>query len=407
MFKIIHKNKKGISLVELLVTVVVLGFVLTLTAQLLSQGTRLFNTAEERWEVQNAVHLACRKFETNRDSLVNAYQADLLYDPVIANGINIADDGSFTWRSGTQPCVLPAESDTADNKNPYTYMFSTPAYKDGQYLGSYLFIREYGKGRSVPFLDAEGMGDVPVEVVFRIAKTAPALDGNGEVDASVSDKYLTQTVEIELKSGKTDLTNFNVITQFTLVNVSEGKDINYLGGALVFEPEWLGGESGGTPVAGPVGWTDEVLNSKIDSGFPTNTTAVYKDAEGNTQTTVLPTTFLTQNSNIMRFVSPTAFYAIGDASELTSSVNLASCLTSFAFSDSSALSEFVLKSLRGFRDNILAGTTVGDWIIHEYYYTWSPFLIEKAGFLKPVYRAVLIPVSFVCEVITDIQQCIT
>lgn len=406
MFKIMYKNKKGISLAELLVTVVVLGFVLTLTSQLLSQGTRLFNITEERWEIQNAVHLACRKFETNRDSLVNAYQADLLYDPVIADGINIADDGTFTWRSGT-PYVVPAESDTGDNKNPYTYMFSTPAYKDGKYLGTYLYIREYGKGRSVRFLDAEGMGDIPVEVVFRIAKTAPALDETGKPDDSVQKKYLSQTVEIELKSGKTDLTNYGVVTQFTLFNVSEGKDINYLGGALVFEPEWLGGESGGTPVAGPVGWTDDELNGRLDAGFPTNTTAVYKDAEGKTQTTILSASFLKQNSNVMRFVSPTAFYAIGDASELTSSVNLASCLTSFAFSDGSALSEFVLSSLRGFRDNILAGTTVGDWIIHEYYNTWSPFLIEKAGFLKPVYRAVLIPISFVCEVITDIQQCIT
>lgn len=406
MFKTIHKNKKGISLVELLVTIVILGFVLTLTSQLTRQMWRMFKITEERWSIQSAVQLACRKFETNRDSLVNAYQADLLYDPVVAQGIKVHDDDTFEWIGGT-PCVMPAEG-TADNNNPYTYMFSTPAYAtDGTFLGSYLFIREYGQGESVRFLDEEGMGDVPVEVLFRIAKTAPALDAEGEEDTSVKKKYLTQTVEIELRSGKTNLTNYSVVTQFTLVNVSEGKEINYLSGGLVFEPEWLGGADGTAPVAGPVGWADETLNAQFNSGFPTNSKALYKDESGAVKEVVLSSDFLKQNGNVMRFVSPTAFHATGDASELASSANLASCLTSFAFSDSSALSEFVLGSLRGFRDNILAGTTVGDWIIHEYYNTWSPFLIEKAGFLKPVYRAVLIPISFVCEIITDIQQCIS
>lgn len=405
MIKRICKNKKGFTLPELLVTLAILGMVVVMASQLMSQFLRTFNTTETRYEIQSAVSLASRKFETNRDSLVYAYQADLLYDPAIAEGVIIDEEnGTFQWK-GELPRTLPAEGAVKEengNPDPFTYMFSAPAYKpDGTYLGSYLFIREFNTANSVLFLDAEGMGDVPVEIAFRIAKSAPLLDESGNPLPNNETTYLPQTVEIELKSGLPEVTNYSMITQYALINVDRrNRDINYIGrqdsGRLIYESEWADGTS---CAAGPAGWTDSSL-----SNYPNPVTTFEYTPAGSTDPvdTAITVTTVQNDGNVMRFISPSAFKTIPDAGDLTSGANLASCLTSFAFSDSSKLSSHVLGSLRDFRDNVLAGTTVGDWVIHEYYNTWSPFLVEKAGFLKPVYRIVLVPVSYVCGFVANL-----
>lgn len=401
MFNLIHKNKKGLSLAELLVTIVILGMLISLGGQILYQLTMFYNMASVRWEIQSAVQLACNRFETNRDSISNAYQADILYDPKIAEGI-IYDDtnNTFEWKNGS-PYVLPAEN-AVDSDDPYTYMFSTPAYRksDGQYLGSFMFIRDYASANSTLFLEDAGFGDTPVEITFDIGRSVDAIDSSGNIDNTIPDTYLTQTVAITLKSGRPDVTNYEVKTAFTLVNISEGKKINYSNGMLVFDPDWLDAETGRSAMAGPAGWTDSELNGQTTSGYPTSSTTAYTVADG-TDIYVNVTT-LQENANIMRFVSPTAFHEKGDVDELTSSANMASCLTSFAFSDSSKLSSHALGALRDFRDNVLKGTTVGDWIIDNYYNEWSPFLVQKMGYLKPVYKVILTPVAYICGLIANI-----
>ena len=400
MFNLIHKNKKGLSLAELLVTIVILGMVISLGGQILYQLTNFYNMASMRWEVQSAVQLACNRFETNRDSISNAYRADLLYDPVVADGIVINEDHTFTWKSGS-PYVLPAEN-FSDSDDPYTYMFSTPAYRasDGQYMGSFLFIREFGSSNSTLFLEDAGFGETPVEIAFDMGQSVDKLDANGNIDESAPNTYLSHTVSITLKSGRPDVTSYEVKTSYTLDNLSEGKEINHVGGILVFDPSWLGGESGTTPMAGPAGWSDTALNSQTGSGFPGNST-YYTVKETNTNIMVTLDT-VTKSGNVMRFISETAFHSKGDVDELTSATNMASCLTSFAFSDSSKLSSHALGALRDFRDNVLKGTTVGDWIIDNYYNEWSPFLVQKMGYLKPVYKVILTPVAYVCGLIANI-----
>lgn len=400
MFNLIHKNKKGLSLVELLVTIVIVGMVVSLGGQILYQLTNFYNMAAVRWEIQSAVQLACNRFETNRDSISNAYRADLLYDPVVADGIVINEDHTFTWKGGS-PYVLPAEN-YSDSDDPYTYMFSTPAYRasDGQYLGSFLFIREFGAPKSTLFLEDAGFGETPVEIEFDMGQSVDALDAEGNIDESASNIYLSHTVMVTLKSGRPDITNYEVKTSYTLDNISEGKKINYVGGTLVFDPSWLGGESGTTPMAGPAGWSDAELNSQAGSGCPSGST-YYTVEETNTNIMVTVNT-VNKSGNVMRFISETAFHSKGDIDELSTAANMASCLSSYAFSDSSKLSSHALGALRDFRDNVLKGTAVGDWIIDNYYNEWSPFLVQKMGYLKPVYKVILTPVAYVCGLIANI-----
>ncbi|MGN0569840.1 MAG: Tfp pilus assembly protein FimT/FimU [Candidatus Fimenecus sp.] len=401
MFKLIHENKKGLSLVELIVTVVILGMVVSLGGQILYQLTNFYNATAMRWEIQSAVQLACNKFETNRDSISNAYRADLLYDPIVEKGVIINDDHTFTWKDGS-PFVLPAEN-MSNSDDPYTYMFSTPAYRasDGQYLGSFLFIREFGASKSELFLDEAGFGETPVEVEFNVARSVDSLDATGIVDDTIPNIYLTHTVSITLKSGRPDVTSYTLKTSYTLENLSNGKKINYIGGALVFDYGWLGGEAGATPMAGPAGWSDAELNSQTGSGYPESGNAQYKDPTTGEMVSVIVDT-MNKSANVMRFISETAFHSKGDIDEATSSANMASCLSSYAFSDSSKLSSHALGALRDFRDNVLKGTTVGDWIIDNYYNEWSPFLVQKMGYLKPVYKVILTPVAYVCGLIANI-----
>ena len=122
MFKYLCKNKKGISLMELVIAVSLVGFVTAIAGQLLFNFTRTYNIAQRRWEIQTAVKLACTKFETNKDSIVNAHKADLLYDKALEAGIVYnTETKAVTWNEASK--VMPTEG-IRDNDNIYTYIFS-------------------------------------------------------------------------------------------------------------------------------------------------------------------------------------------------------------------------------------------------------------------------------------------
>ena len=71
MFELIHKNRKGFSLVELIVCLVVLGLVIPLAGNILYNMINFNNTVIDRWDVQAAVKLVCNDLENNKDGLTN------------------------------------------------------------------------------------------------------------------------------------------------------------------------------------------------------------------------------------------------------------------------------------------------------------------------------------------------
>ena len=394
MFKLIHKNRKGFTIVEMLATVVVLGIVMAMAGTLLYQLTNFNNMATYRYEIQNAVKMAYTKFETHSDAIVRAYQSDVLYDPVIAKGIKVtnADPDNFQYEwlgtdGNSAPLILP-EGDTVDGD--YTYIFSTPAQDaNGNDMGSLLFIRQNGSNTNELYLNPEGMGTVPVEIQFSIATNNPkATDRHIDdyKDEENPTKYISHSVKVVIKSGKDEVTNYAVDTSYTLENIMQNnKTINFKGGKLVTEDAWgIDGETG------PAGWVKGQL-----TGYPTTSEGSFTYTDENGAEKIVTYNTITKNGNIMRFISPEA-YCADDETSGSPGVLDASCLTFFAM-NGSKMAERVLDNLRLFRDNVLRGTEFGDWFIHQYYYVWSPFLIEHTAFLKPVYQAILIPVSYVCE----------
>lgn len=376
---------------ELIIAVTLVGFIIPLAGQLLYDFTQVFNMASRRWEIQSAVHLACNKFEKNRDSIVNAHRADLLYDKALEQGVVYDQETkTITWKQAS--AVMPTEG-LRDTNNVYTYIFSVPAYdsKTNDYLGKFLFIRDFDAERSTLFLENEGMGDVPVNISFRVATSPDALKKNNETNEyelkeDQTNRYLTSTVEIDFTSGVEDVTNYEVITQFTLYNFS-GRSMTMEGSYPVLEQAWLN-------TVYPAGWSadDEVVGRPggavpyITSRNPTKYSATPFDCSE----------YIKGDANMMRFISERAVDSKGDVSELTASVDMASCLTQLLFIDGTREGARTVGALREFRDNCLKGTAVGDFIIDKYYNSWSPALVEvckenpTAG---KVIKAVLKPVS--------------
>lgn len=412
MFRLVCKNKKGVSLVELLVCLVILGLLLPLAGQILYSLTNVFNQTVDRWDVQTAIRLASRQFETNKDGLVNSYETDILYDPVVDGGVLISQDySSIKWIEGIHKpnsdvsSTYVMDPEGINHTGPYTYIFSAPAWFDnngekGAYLGELLFIRDYGSKYSRLILNDFGLGNIPVSIEFSVGTT--------ENFKEITKAYTDNTVKIYFSSGNNSISNYTLNGTFALKNNTRG--INYESSdAMVFEKEWL---SGGVAMAYPAGWSEADLKGNTSLGYPKSVevdnanifVAKYEETENNFIEVQLPAEeTVSKIGNVLRYQSPAAQKTQGEVKDNKYAGNLATCLSAGVMSGSdSDLSDTVLGNLRSFRDNVLAGTEFGDWFIHEYYYTWSPFLLEKTEFLKPVYKAILIPLSYVCGWLSEL-----
>lgn len=432
MFKLIHKNRKGVTLVELLVSVAVLGLVIPLVGGIFYNVLKFNNAIIDKWDVQTAVKLACSDFENNKDGLTSAFQVDLLYDPIIEEGVTLdKSTGNIEWRSGSAACkVMNAEGipiSADEHKNDvFTYIFSAKTWDtEGVYLGELLYMRGYGDNRSHLLLQDYGMGEIPVSVTFSVGTTKDMVVEN------VDPFYTLNTITMHFRSGKEEV-KFGYETSFAIVNINtDTRPINYSGGKLVCDLRWLDSDVK-TPLVHVAGWDsydlnyDEEDNLTTANGFPVASTTAegepcyetsyvnanddriiitdtfsmeYVDENGITKTVNAPV--LAREGNVLRYKSPTAEKTQVQTIDQSAPTNVASCLTGFAMMGS-GMRDQVLGNLRMFRDNVLRGTEFGDWFIHQYYYEWSPFLIEKTAWLKPVYQAVLIPISQVCGFIAKL-----
>ncbi len=431
MFKLVH-NKKGLTLVELIICVAILALVMPLAGQVLFSLTGLNGTMADRWHVQTAVRMACAEFEAGNDAMTNAFQVDILYDPVVDAGVEIDDNGNITWLNGVPSSTVMNAEGVAIDTDLYTYIFSAPTYRNygednEEYLGELLYIREYLSPNTTLLLGGIGFGYTPVDISFSLATTENISDDNV--------RYTDSSILVRFESGKEDMAKYSFESAFAIVNNMRSinkKDVG-AGENLVYEQKWLKpAQVGGTPVAYPCGWTDYDINGVSGSNYPTGldivnpdnsvTTRQYAnfiDNNGATQEVLLTETFdndlngngtientekgkhiITREGNVLRYVSPTAQATQGDVATRKTGANMATCLTGWAMMGSS-FEETVLTNLRAFRDNVLKGTTFGDWFIEQYYYVWSPFVVENLEAIKPIIKAVLIPISYICGMVAQ------
>ena len=394
MFKLIH-NRKGISLVELIVTVAVVGLVIVLSSTVFSMFANTHEMAATRWQVQNAVRLSSTKFETETDLIANSKMLDIFYDETIANGI-LYDEATntFTWKDGKTPYVVPNEGSKDED---FSYIFSTPAYDKNNpdhYLGYFLYIKNFGETSSKLFLDNEGFGDVPVQIEMSIA--------TDELDHDTGESsYQSNGIKLVMKSGNAEITEYEVETVYVLENFSSSKVINHQNGKLIIEENWVE-NNGNTINAYPCGWTDQAINNsgnKTSHGYPTSLSTTY--GTDNKAVNLQPQ-MIQNTGNVLRFLSPLSDMKVEDGEGQGTTSHKASCIQTWLFSDGTEASERVLDNFRNFRDNVLRGTEIGDWFISFYYNDLSPFMIENTAFLRPVLKFVSEPLSYICDFIANL-----
>ena len=393
MFKLVYKNKKGVTLIELIVALAIVGLVLALSSTIFNLFTSTHEMGTRRWQVQNAVRLASSKFETETDLITNSKMLDVFYDETVANGILYDEStNTFTWKDGKTPYVIPNEGSKDED---FSYIFSTPAYDKNdptRYLGYFLYIKDFGQTTSKLFLDNEGFGSIPVQVELSIS--------TDELDLETGDpSYQGNGVNIVMKSGDESITSFEVETTYVLENFSASKVINHENGNLILKEEWV---VEGSAKAYPCGWSDATVNSgnKEMHGYPKTATQY---GENNNKTYNFTSAELQNKGNVLRFLSPLSDMKVEDGEgQGTTSHKGAGCIQTWLFSDGTAASERVLDNFRNFRDNVLRGTEIGDWFIDFYYNDLSPFLIENIGDFRSALKFVSEPLSYICNFIAQL-----
>lgn len=392
MFKLVYKNKKGVTLIELIVALAIVGLVLALSSTIFNLFTSTHEMGTRRWQVQNAVRLASSKFETETDLITNSKMLDVFYDETVANGILYDEStNTFTWKDGKTPYVIPNEGSKDED---FSYIFSTPAYDKNDpnhYLGYFLYIKDFGQTTSKLFLDNEGFGSIPVQVELSIS--------TDELDLETGDpSYQGNGVNIVMKSGDESITSYEVETTYVLENFSASKVINHENGELILKEEWV---VEGSAKAYPCGWSDATVNggNKEMHGYPKTAT---KYGENNNKTYNFTNAELQNKGNVLRFLSPLSDMKVEDGEGQGTTSNKASCIQSWLFSDGTATSERVLDNFRNFRDNVLRGTEIGDWFIDFYYNDLSPFLIENIGDFRSALKFISEPLSYICNFIAQL-----
>ena len=162
MFKFLT-SKKGFTLVELLIVLVLLGLGVFAVGNIVRVSYRAFDKSEERFVKQEAVKTAAELLRTGSNSVAAAMSAD-----IFPNGDQIPESQGGPYENAT---VVPAGSSVDES---YSYLFTEPSYDEetGEINGYYLYIQNKGQKRQ----DAILVSDVPMYVNIQAA-VGPSYEG--------------------------------------------------------------------------------------------------------------------------------------------------------------------------------------------------------------------------------------
>lgn len=162
MFKFLT-SKKGFTLVELLIVLVLLGLGVFAIGNIVRVSYRAFDKSEERFVKQEAVKTAAELLRTGSNSVAAAMSAD-----IFPNGEQIPESQGGPYENAT---VVPAGQSVDES---YSYLFTEPSYDEetGEINGYYLYIQNKGQKRENAIL----VSDVPMYVGIRAA-TGPSYEG--------------------------------------------------------------------------------------------------------------------------------------------------------------------------------------------------------------------------------------
>lgn len=374
----LKQKQGGFTLVELMVTIIILGLVLLITVQLSNSFFHRYRMIEARWKAQNAALHVMQYFELRSEALNNSATISLFRT------------------EQDQPPVKPAKHDPKlplsvmqgvpdEGNDTYAYIYAQSPNPGDPNQGKLIYVLERGAGQKPVSLTQYLMKeDIPLDISFHIS-TAPVAVQKEGTDTRPSyvydggeDTYLRATVDVLITTPQSIGGNYQLKTSFTMNNMAKNQMANFEGDGDI------------TPTAGDIGiagWTNQKLN---DKGLCPVDANIYPSAQ--------------QPANILRYVSTKSFLESQNVNGAGVDLQGAGLCFGKLSMRGSKFEAQAVGALHDFRDNVLAKTELGNQIIDAYYNTWSPALVNMAAehpALLKVGKCVLLPVSFVAMLAAD------
>ena len=232
--------------------------------------------------------------------------------------------------------------------------------------------------------------DAEVNIDLLIARSAGDFDTTVKAeDFDSATKYLSSSltanisVKIVNKAERTFGANADMNVSLYLNNMDSVDKINYLSGGTALSNEYV------------AGWTKNSAGNTL-AGIPSATAITNAGATVDS---------VTHAANIIRYHSVNTPSNLADSTQdgsINVGIDLPICFFTSLTIDSVKQPQ-ILEPLRDFRDDVLRGNKVGEWVIDKYY-EWSPTLIEwtqKSPALKEALTLVTEGLSLVATVAVE------
>lgn len=345
-------SKKGISLVEMIICVAIIGLLMPLITLITYKLSEKYKNVDMQWTVQEEIEYIMDSLmrDSASGSLATANYLDLFYEDMESaktaktfsacpelGSFTEAEDGTLTFQKVNTECI---------------YFFN---YND------LFYILNRGQNDAKPFNLFE---EIKVHAEFSVATNVLPLDENnneieGEkytVDESDPSKdfyrkYVSNGLTVTLRSTEEyEPVEYHMTSSYSLKNMNEGQKINITDGAFTSKDV--------------AGWNASVVS----------TANTYPDRPEYKKNGVAYN-HIHDSANIVRYTSASAYF--GQTEVGSGEIGRqAQCATRFLMINSQHETK-VIDSLHSFRDNVLKGNALGEFII-EKYYDWSPSVIEFA-----------------------------
>ena len=366
MFKLLNKtkhDKRGFTLMELIVAMTITLLVLTLTIQLTGSIYKKYETVEKQFQLQAQVEYLVSQMQTDatKTSLSTATKVDLFYEDPSTVEANKAfascpEIGTFTEN---EDGTLTFQNYTSQ----YTYYFTYKGYfyslspihgvkDDGstQFTSNNIARKFYYQFDDPLKLDVKFSVGVDVfqwdTTENKEAESATKADGSAAIH-----KYLDNGITVSVKSDREYLpAKYDLNSSYSFDNMTtNGQYINCNSDSGYF------------------------LTNEYSAGWDKGTNAEGYPSDRFEQGKSYPN--VSKSANIVRFISYND--ALGGAldTDQGQTETAFTCGTRWLMAGTE-LEKPVVDTLRSFRDNVLKGTYLGDIIIDKYYNEWSPAVIE-------------------------------
>lgn len=366
MFKLLNKTKhdrRGFTIVELLVTLTILLLVLGLTAQLWSSIYKRFDMVEKQFLLQSQIEYIVAQFQRDatKTSLSTATRVDLFYEDqdTLQTNKTLASCPELGTFTEDENGLLTFTKAT----NQYTYYFTYNGYfyslapkhtvnDDGSVnIESNAVARKFCSQFDDP-LKMDIKFSVGVDVFqWDTTQNKEAESPTNTDGTAKAHKYLDAGITVSIKSNREYLpAKYDINSSYSFDNMlSTSREIN------------CNSDEG------------EYITSMYSAGWDLGTEAEgYPSSDKLQSDLAYPN--LSKTANVIKFISYNDSLGGALDADTGTTETAFTCGTRWLMAGTD-MEGAVVNTLREFRDNTLKGTYLGDIIIDKYYNEWSPAII--------------------------------